>query len=75
MAGLEPAPYIMGGFAEDALLAGRVRRPHEDVDWLLPRQELRLRLAQAAELGFETLETWGSPLPASPSTSTARTAT
>ena len=66
MAAVEPAPYIMGGFAEDALLAGHVTRPHEDVDWLLPRQELQLRLAQAAELGFETFETWGESAPGEP---------
>jgi hypothetical protein len=43
-----------------------VTRPHEDVDWLLPRQELQLRLAQAAELGFETFETWGESAPGEP---------
>jgi hypothetical protein len=43
MAELDPAPCIFGGYAEDALLAGTVTRPHEDVDWLLPRREFELR--------------------------------
>jgi hypothetical protein len=42
MAGLDPPPFSMGGFAEDALLAGTVTRPHEDFDWLLQRSELQL---------------------------------
>ena len=46
-AALDPPPFIMGGYAEEALLAGTVTRPHEDVDWLLPRSQLELRLAQA----------------------------
>ena len=56
----------MGGFAEDALLAGAVTRPHEDVDWLLPRREMDLRLEQAAKLGFEGFETWGEAAPGVP---------
>ena len=33
----------MGGYAEDALLAGAVTRPHEDVDLIFPRSEEELR--------------------------------
>jgi hypothetical protein len=35
MATLDPPPCFMGGYAEDALLAGTLTRPHEDLDWLL----------------------------------------
>ena len=37
---LGAAPWIMGGYAEDALLAGTVTRPHADVDLLFPRPVL-----------------------------------
>lgn len=56
----------MGGYAEDALLAGTVTRPHDDVDWLIPRRELPLRLEQAAVLGFARFETWGEAAPGVP---------
>ncbi|HXF97468.1 MAG TPA: hypothetical protein VNJ46_02525 [Gaiellaceae bacterium] len=66
MAALDPPPCLMGGYAEDALLAGTVTRPHGDVDWLVPRGELDLRLAQAAGLGFEGFGTWGEAAPGLP---------
>jgi hypothetical protein len=66
MAALEPAPCFIGGYAEDALLAGRVTRAHGDLDWLCPRHELELRLAQAGGLGFEDFETWGESGPGEP---------
>jgi len=66
MAELDPPPCVMGGYAEDALLAGTVTRPHEDVDWLLPRHELQLRLSQAGQLGFAEFETWGEAAPGEP---------
>jgi hypothetical protein len=56
----------MGGFAEDALLAGAVTRPHADVDWIVPRSELDLRLEQARGLGFGDAETWGEAAPGEP---------
>ena len=52
-AALDPPPRLMGGWAEDAVLAGEATRPHEDLDWIVPRQA-PLRLAQAAQLGFES---------------------
>ena len=61
LAALEPTPSFMGGYAEDALLAGIVRRPHEDVDLIFPRDQQDLRLAQLSELGFTDWETWGGP--------------
>lgn len=66
MASLDPVPCFMGGYAEDALLAGSVTRPHGDFDWLLPRSELELRRAQAERLGFSEFETWGEAAPGVP---------
>jgi hypothetical protein len=66
MASLDPPPWFMGGYAEDALLAGTVTRPHLDVDWLFPRRELDLRLEQCAQLGFAAFETWGEAAPGEP---------
>jgi len=66
LAALEPAVSFMGGYAEDALLAGRVTRPHEDVDLAFPREQEELRLAQLAALGFNDWETWGEAAPGVP---------
>lgn len=66
MADLKPAPWVMGGYAEDALLAGTVTRPHVDIDWIFPRRELDLRLAQARSLGFSSFEAWGEAAPGEP---------
>ena len=58
---------IFGGFAEDALLGGRIRRPHDDVDVMIARDALDRGLRMFEELGFEPPEirfepTAGSPL-------------
>ena len=66
MAGLDPAPVFMGGYAEDALTVGAVTRPHGDLDWILPRDELDLRLSQAEQLGFSGFESWGDAAPGVP---------
>jgi hypothetical protein len=66
MAALRPAPCFMGGYAKEALLAGAVTCPQEDFDWLLPRSEYDLRLAQARELGFGGFETIGEAAPDEP---------
>jgi hypothetical protein len=66
LAALEPPPWFMGSFVEDALLAGAVTRPHEDVDLIYPRDQHELRLAQLAELGFTEWETWGEASPGVP---------
>ena len=66
MAALEPPPWFMSGWAEDAVLAGEATRPHDDVDWLLRRRELDERLGQAARLGFQTFETWRESAPGEP---------
>ena len=66
MAALDPAPVIFGGYAEDALLAGTVTRAHVDIDWLVPRSELGLRLEQARALDFDTFVTMGEAAPGEP---------
>lgn len=50
---LRPAVYVFGGFAEDALLEGRILRSHSDIDVLVRRSELEHRMRQFTELGFE----------------------
>lgn len=52
---LGPPLFLFGGFAEDALLHGKVNRPHNDVDTFVWLDELELRVQQAAELGFEDM--------------------
>lgn len=66
MGPLDPPARIMGGYAEDALLAGTVTRLHGDVDWLFPRSEYDLRVAQARELGFGEFGVWGESAPGEP---------
>lgn len=66
IAALRPAPWFMGGYAEDALLSGSVTRPHEDVDVIFPRQREQLHMSQLAQLGFTEWETWGEAAPGVP---------
>lgn len=66
MSQLRPVPFLFGGYAEDALLAGTVTRPHLDIDWICPRRELKLRLDQARGLGFTEFEVWGEAAPGAP---------
>jgi hypothetical protein len=66
MESLDPPVWIMGGYAEDALFAGSVTRPHDDIDWVYRRSEHALRLAQAQELGFEGFGVWGESAPGEP---------
>jgi hypothetical protein len=66
MASLDPPPCFMGGYAEDALVAGAVTRPHGDLDWIFPRRELDLRLAQAEQLKFSGFSTQGEAAPGVP---------
>ena len=48
LAALEPPPWFMGGYAEDALLAGAVTREHEDVDLIFPRAEALYQIVPAS---------------------------
>jgi hypothetical protein len=48
------APIVLiGGFAEDAMLGGSIRRHHDDVDVLIERSSLTRGLEIFDELGFE----------------------
>lgn len=66
MESFDPPVRLIGGYAEDALIAGSVMRPHVDLDWLFPRGELELRLAQARELGFTEFAVRGESAPGHP---------
>jgi hypothetical protein len=66
MSELDPPPFVFGGYAEDALLAGTVTRTHGDIDWLVPRGELALRMTQARTLGFAEFDTLGESAPGQP---------
>lgn len=61
-----PAVYLFGGFAEDALLHGRIARPHTDIDLLVFLDELELGFQNAARLGFRTFETRWQVTPRGP---------
>lgn len=66
MSELSPVPYIIGGYAEDALIGGTVSRHHEDIDWIFPRREAKMRYEQLKSLGFKEFETWGDSSPGKP---------
>jgi hypothetical protein len=66
MSELDPPPFMFGGYAEDALLAGTVTRSHLDIDWIFPRSEFELRLDQARSLGFSEFESRGDAAPGEP---------
>ena len=52
MATLTPPLFVMGGFAEDALLHHRITRQHADLDVLIVRSQLNQCLQQLKPLGF-----------------------
>jgi len=53
---LEPPVYLFGGFAEDAVLYGKVSRPHQDVDVLIWLDQLAMRIEQVRVFGFRSFE-------------------
>lgn len=57
---------LFGGFAEDALLGGRIRRHHDDVDVMIARDALDRGLQVFGELGFEPPEIRFEPVPGAP---------
>jgi hypothetical protein len=63
---LDPPILLFGGFAEDAVLHGSVARPHDDIDVVVWRDELDLRVAQLNDLGFATIEVRFEPAPNRP---------
>jgi hypothetical protein len=54
-----PPLFLMGGIAEDALLAGRFTRMHGDVDLLVERSHLEAVLRQLRPLGYAAWATKG----------------
>jgi hypothetical protein len=64
--GFEPAVFLFGGVAEDALLHGDWVRQHEDIDVLVERTDFPRQLENARELGFESWETRFQPLADTP---------
>lgn len=59
MSNVDPQPYIMGGYAEDAILYQRETRPHSDIDWIIPRNKLAEYDQAARNLGFPVMGTYG----------------
>jgi hypothetical protein len=66
LATVRPPVYVFGGFAEDALLAGRSTRPHGDVDVLVGRVDLVEHLQRFADWGFPSFENYFEVVPGSP---------
>ena len=63
---VRPPVFVFGGYAEDALLAGRTTRPHGDVDVLVGRVDLAEHLERFAEWGFPSFEIYFEVVPGSP---------
>ncbi len=57
---------LFGGFAEDAMLGGAIRRHHDDVDVLIERSSLPRGLEIFDELGFGPPEVRWEPVPGEP---------
>ncbi len=63
---LDPPIFVFGSVAEAALLEGKLAESHGDVDLLIPRSELGLRLRQLGELGFADFTVYYEPRPGLP---------
>ena len=63
---LRPPVFVFGGYAEDALLAGRTTRPHDDVDVLVRKVDLAEHVERFAEWGFASFEIYFEVVPGSP---------
>ena len=66
LASLEPAVFVFGGIAEDAVLDGSMTRPHGDVDVLVGRVSLDRHLEQLGSLGFSDFQVFFEPQPDRP---------
>jgi hypothetical protein len=66
IANLLPPVFIMGGFAEDALLNHRITRQHGDIDVLTMRNQLNQCLEQFKSLGFPAFEVYLEESPGNP---------
>lgn len=58
---VDPPLFIFGGIAEDLLFHGRLTRPHSDIDVLIYRDDVPMRLNQFAALGFPPVEVYYQP--------------
>lgn len=54
---LHPPRYLFGGWAEDALLNGKATRSHDDIDLMVPLDDIDLVLDQVEALGFTDVHT------------------
>ena len=63
---LDPPIFVFGSVAEAALLEGKLADSHGDIDVLIPRSELGLRLVQLDELGFGEFTVYYEPQPGLP---------
>jgi hypothetical protein len=66
LAAVEPAVFVFGGIAEDALLDGSITRPHGDLDVLVGRATLDRHLANFRSIGFEDFEVLFESIPGEP---------
>ena len=66
LASFEPRAYVFGGIAEDALLDGRITRPHGDVDVLVARAALDQHRYQLRAIGFSDFEVYFESPPGMP---------
>ena len=66
LSALDPPIFVFGSVAEAALLEGKLAESHGDVDLLIPRSELGLRLLQLGELGFAEFTVYYEPRPGLP---------
>ena len=63
---LEPPLFLFGGFAEDVLFNSRPMHPHSDVDVLIFRDAIPMRLEQFAGLGYSSFDVYYMPVPGEP---------
>lgn len=62
----QPASFVFGGYAEDALLHGRVSRPHDDLDVLVARPIASELIARLEGLGFRPFDVLFEPVAGRP---------
>jgi hypothetical protein len=66
LASFEPAVFVFGGIAEDALLDRSITRPHGDVDVLVARDLLARHLENCRSIGFDGFEVLFESIPGVP---------
>jgi hypothetical protein len=66
LSALDPPLFVFGSVAEAALLDGKLDESHGDLDILISRSELELRLRQLGDLGFAAFTVYYEPRPGLP---------